>query len=100
MLGHVHISHVVNIISLKKFHLYFQALIRCTKYIIMMTKERFTEIVNFMTPGVGIFVLGHGHIYRDIRCISEYALASTLSIKSTLIAIVLKDYNAAFLCHC
>ena len=100
MLGHVHISHVVNIISLKKIHPYFQALLRCSKYIIMMTKERFTEIVNFMTPWVRIFVLGHGHIYRVIRCISEYALASTLSNKSTLIAIVLKDYNAAFLCHC
>ena len=38
------------------------------------------EIVNFMTPGVGIFVLGHGHISWDIRCICEYAVASTLSI--------------------
>ena len=29
----------------------------------------------------------------------EYVLSSTLSIYSTLIAIVLKDYDGAFLCH-
>ena len=31
---------------------------------------------------------------------SEYAFSSSLSIYFTLIAIVLKDYNAAFLYHC
>ena len=28
----------------------------------MMTKELSTKIVNFMTPGVGVLVLGRGHI--------------------------------------
>ena len=28
----------------------------------MITKERSTKIVNFMTPGAGVLVLGCGHI--------------------------------------
>ena len=62
----------------------------------MMTKEGFTKIVNFMTPGVGVLMLGHGHIVNY----TEYVLSSTLSIYFTLIAIVLKDYDAAFLYNC
>ena len=33
-----------------------------TKYIVMMTKEGSTKIVNLMTPGAGVLVQGHGHI--------------------------------------
>ena len=40
----------------------------------MMTKEGSTKIVNFMTPGAGVFMLRCGHISH---C-SEYALSSTL----------------------
>ena len=41
----------------------------------------------------------------DVRCghishYSEYVLSSTLSIYSTLIAIVLRDYDAAYLFDC
>ena len=63
-------------------------------YIAMMTKEGSTQIVNFMTPGAGVLMLGRGHI-------SHYSelLSSTLSIYSTLIAILLRDYDAAFLFH-
>ena len=58
-----------------------------------MTKEGSSKIVNFMTPGAGVLLLGRGHI-----CLySEYALYSTLSIYNTLIAIILRDYNAVFL---
>ena len=57
----------------------------------MMNKEGSTKIVYFMTPGV--MMLGRGHI----RHYSEDVLYSTLSIYSTLIAIVLRDYDAAFL---
>ena len=46
-----------------------------------------------MTSGEGVLVLGRGHIRHYY---SEYALSSTLSIYSTLIAIVLRDYNAFF----
>ena len=58
-----------------------------------MTKEGSTKIVNFMTHGAGVLMLGCGHISNY----SEYVL--TLSIYSTLIAIVLWDYDAAFLYH-
>ena len=38
---------------LKNLLLYSQAFIRQTKYVVMMTKEGSTKIVNFMTPGTG-----------------------------------------------
>ena len=41
-------------------------------------------------------MLGRGYISHY----SEYALSSTLSIYITLIAIVLREYNTDFLCHC
>ena len=55
-----------------------------------------TKIVNLMTPGAGVLMLGRGHISHY----SEYVLPSTLSIYNTLIAIVLRECNPAFLCHC
>ena len=60
-----------------------------------MTKEGSTEIVTFMTPGAGVLMLGRDHISH---C-SEYVVSVTLSIYSTLIAIVSRDYDAAFLYH-
>ena len=65
-------------------------------YIVLMTKEASTIIVNFMTPGAGVLMLGCDHISHY----SEYVVSSTLSIYSTLVAIVLRDYDAAFLYHC
>ena len=58
----------------------------------MVTKEGSTKLVNLMTPGAVVLMLGHGHI-RHYR---EDVLFSTLSIYSTLIAIELRDYDAAF----
>ena len=61
----------------------------------MMTKEGSTKIVTVMTPGAGVLMLG-------CDLISHYSsdvLYSTLSIYSTLIVILLRDYNAAFLYH-
>ena len=55
--------------------------------------KRSTKIVNFMTPRAWILMLGRGHISNY----SENVLSSTLSIYSTLIAIVLRDYDAAYL---
>ena len=48
-----------------------------------------------MTPGAGVLTLGRGQISHY----SKYVLSSTLSIYSTLIDIVLRDYDAAFLYH-
>ena len=53
----------------------------------MMTKKGSTKIVNFMSPRAGVLMLGRGHISHYI----EYALSSTLSIYSTLIAFALSD---------
>ena len=57
----------------------------------MMTKEGSTKIVSFMTP-LG-FNVRRGHISHY----NEYVLSSTLSLYNTLIAIVLSDYDAAYL---
>ena len=47
--------------------LYSQALISQTKYVVMMIKEGSSKIVNFMTPGVVVLVLGHGHISHIVK---------------------------------
>ena len=47
VLGRGHISHIVKMhYFFKNFLHYFKALIRQTKYIVMMTKEGSTKIVN------------------------------------------------------
>ena len=61
----------------------------------MMTKEGCTKIVNFMTLGAGVLMLRGGHT----SYYSEYVVSSTPSIYITLIAIVLRDYDAGFLYH-
>ena len=74
--------------------LYSQAKIKQTMYIVMMTKEGSTKIINFVTPGAGVLMLGPGHIshYSEYVCIShfnEYVVSSILSIYSTLVAIMM-----------
>ena len=61
-----------------------------------MTMEGSTKIAMFMTPGAGVLMVRCGCISHY----SEYVLSSTLSIYSTLIAILLRAYNAAFPCNC
>ena len=63
----------------------------------MMTKEGSNKIVPFMTSGTGVLMIGRGHISHN----SLDVVYSTLSIYmyNTLIAIVLRDYDAAFLYH-
>ena len=50
----------------KNLLLFSHALIKQTKYIVMMTKEGSTKIVNFMTPGAGVLMFGCGHIISII----------------------------------
>ena len=57
----------VKLMYFSKNLLYFQAQIRHTKYIVMLTKEGSTKIVNFMTPGAGALVLGRGHKSRIVK---------------------------------
>ena len=63
-----HIGKIVKMhFFFKDLLLYSQAQIRQTKYVVMMTKEGFTKIINFMTPGAGVLVLGRGHISHIVK---------------------------------
>ena len=57
-LGCGHICHIVKMHYFFNLLLYSQALIRQTKCKVMMTKEGFTKIVNFMTYRAGVLMLG------------------------------------------
>ena len=50
----------------KNLH-YSQAQNRKTKYIVMITKEGSTKIVNFMTSGAEVFVLGCVHVSYVVK---------------------------------
>ena len=68
MQGHGLISHLVKMhYFFKNLLLYSQALIRQTKYVVMMTKVGSTKIVNFMTLGAVVHVLGRGHISHIVK---------------------------------
>ena len=69
VLGRGHISHLVKIhYFLKNLLFYSQAQIRQTEdYIVMMTKEGSTKIVNFMTPGAELLALGRDHISYIVK---------------------------------
>ena len=62
---------------------------------VLMTKEGSTKMLISWPPRHGVLELRCGYISY-----SENATSSTLSIYSTLIAIVSRDCGAAFLCHC
>ena len=47
--------------------LYYQAWVRQTMYIEMMTKEGCTKILNVMTPRAGVLVQGQGHINHKVK---------------------------------
>ena len=57
----------VKLMNFLKNLLYSGAWFRQTKYIVVKTKEGSTKIVNFMTPGTGVLVLGCGHITRIVK---------------------------------
>ena len=65
--GNLGVKSVKFMYFFKNLLLYSQALIRQTKYVVIMTKEWSTKIVNFMTPGVGVLVLGRGHISHRVK---------------------------------
>ena len=68
VLGCGHLSHMVKMhYFFKNLHLYSQAYIRQTKYIVLINKEGSTKIVTFMTPGAGVLVLGCGHFDQIVK---------------------------------
>ena len=66
-LGCGHISHIVKMHYSFKNLLYSHAWIRQPEYKVMMTKEGSTQIVNFMTLGTGVLMLGRGHISHIVN---------------------------------
>ena len=60
--GNSEVKSVKLVYFFENLLLYSEAYIRQTKCIIVMTKEVSTKIVNFVTPGTGVLVLGRGHI--------------------------------------
>ena len=70
--GNFGVKSVKLMYFLKNLILYFQAFLRQTKYIVMMTKEGSTKIVNFMTPGAGVLVLGRGHISHIVKMLYSF----------------------------
>ena len=52
---------------LKNPLLFSGAWFRQNKCVVMMTKEGSIKIVNFMTHGAGVLVLGPGHISHKVK---------------------------------
>ena len=51
----------------KNLLLYSGVWFRQTKCIGMIIKDGYTKIVNFMTPGEGVLLLGRGHISHIVK---------------------------------
>ena len=69
LLGCGHISHLVKMHYFFKssFSLLSKALIRQTKYIVMMTKEGSARVANFTTPRPRDLLLERGHINHIVK---------------------------------
>ena len=65
--GNFGVKSVKLMYFLKNLLLYSGAWFRQTKYIVTITKEGSTKIVNFMTPLAGVLVLGRGHISHIVK---------------------------------
>ena len=64
-----HISYILKNIYyfFKNLFLYSQAEITQTEGIFLMSKERLSKIVNFITPRAGFLVLGYGQISHMVK---------------------------------
>ena len=67
-------GHIVYMQYFSHFLVYTGARIRQIKYIVMMTNEGSTKVVNFMTHGARVLMLGHDHIshYRNYPLLYQY----------------------------
>ena len=63
--GNFGVKSVKLIYFFKNLLLYSETWFKQTKCVVMMTKEGSTKIVNFMTPGAWVLVLGRGHISEN-----------------------------------
>ena len=65
--GNLGVKRVKLMYFLKCLPLCSGAWFRHTKCIVIMTKVGSNKIVNFMTPGTGVLVLGRGHISHVVK---------------------------------
>ena len=75
----------------KNLLLYSSASSKQTEYIVMMSKEASTKIVNFMTPGAGVLVMRCGHIwsYSENSSFLNRQLIISLCIIKIIVNIVI-----------
>ena len=79
--GNFGVKSVKLMYFLKSLLLYSRAWFRQTKCIVIMIKKGSTKIVNFMTPGARVLVLGRGHyFFKNLLLYSEYR-SDKLSIR-------------------
>ena len=62
VLGRGHISHIVKMHYFSKNLLLYSKAYRQTMYIVIITEERSTKIMTFMTLRATVIVLGCGHM--------------------------------------
>ena len=67
-------GHIVYMQYFSHFLVYTGTRIRQIKYIVKMTNEGSTKVVNFMTHGARVLMLGHDHIchYRNYFLLYQY----------------------------
>ena len=65
--GNFGVNSVKLIYFFKNLLLYLGAWFRQNKCIVIMTREGSTKIVNFMTPGAEVLLLGRGHISHIVK---------------------------------
>ena len=67
----------------------------------MMTKGGSTKIVNFMTPGAGVLVLGHDHISNIVKMLNFIKQAGGQGGGVKIMYNLVDVYkNNAHYCHC
>ena len=62
----------------------------------MMTKEGSTKVINFMTPGAGLLVLGRGHIVKI--CIRQITYIGMMTKERSTKILNIMTPEAGFLC--
>ena len=60
----------------------------------MMTKEGSSKIVNFMTPGAGVLLLGHGHLSHIVKM--HYFFKISFSLLSQALICSIDDYGRVY----
>ena len=66
----------------------------------MMTKEGSTKIVNFMTPGAGVLLLGRGLISHIVKMHYFFKNLLLYSIVCELFLHLMKNYQVKTMKYC